>query len=73
MIDEIRKRLQRVPFIPFLVRTSDGHEYAIPMHDHAFITPRGNRVIVVDDEGTTNVLGPPHINAIVDQQPNGEI
>ena len=54
MIDEIRKRLQRVPFIPFLVRTSDGHEYAIPMHDHAFITPRGNRVIVVDDEGTTN-------------------
>jgi len=56
-----------------LVRTSDGHEYAIPTHDHAFITPRGNRIIVVDDEGTTNVLGPPHINAIVDQQPNGEI
>jgi len=73
VIDEIRKRLQRVPFIPFFVRTSDGHEYTIPMHDHAFITPRGNRVIVVDDGGTTNVLGPPHINAIVDQQPNGEI
>jgi len=27
MIDELRKQLARVPFIPFLVRTSDGHEY----------------------------------------------
>ncbi|PYL73645.1 MAG: hypothetical protein DMF26_13575 [Verrucomicrobia bacterium] len=73
MIDEIRKRLQRVAFIPFVVRTSDGHEYSIPTHDHAFITPRGNRVIVVDDEGTTNVLGLLHINTIVDQRPNGEM
>jgi hypothetical protein len=73
VIDEIRKRLQRVPFIPFLVRESHDHEYAIPTQDHTFITPRGNRLIVVDDEGTTNVLGTLHINAIVDQQPNGEI
>ena len=71
MIDEIRKRLHRVPFVPFIVRTSDGHKYSIPTHDYAFITPRGNRVIVVDHEGTTNVLEPLHINAIVDRQPNG--
>jgi hypothetical protein len=71
MIDEIRKRLQRVPFVPFSVRTSDGHEYSVPTVDHAFITPRGNRVIVVDDEGTTAVLGPLHINSVV-EQPNGE-
>jgi hypothetical protein len=70
MIDEIRKRLQRVPFVPFSVRTSDGHEYSVPTVDHAFITPRGNRVIVVDDEGTTAVLGPLHINTVV-EQPNG--
>jgi outer membrane lipoprotein SlyB len=71
MIDEIRKRLQRVPFIPFSVRTSDGHEYSVPRQDHAFITPRGNRVVVFDDEGTTAVLGPLHINGVVQQQ-NGE-
>ncbi len=71
MIDEIRKRLQRVPFVPFSVRTSDGHEYSVPTVDHAFITPRGNRVIVVDDEGTTAILGPLHINSVV-EQPNGE-
>jgi hypothetical protein len=70
MIDEIRTRLHRVPFIPFTVRTSDGHEYAVPTMDHAFITPRGNRVVVVDDEGTTAVLGPLHINRIVEK--NGE-
>ena len=67
MIDEIRKRLQRVPFVTFSVRTSDGHGYSVPTVDHAFITPRGNRVIVVDDEGTTAVLGPLHINSVVEQ------
>jgi len=71
VIDEIRKQLNLVPFAPFLVLTSDGHEYSVPTVDHAFITPRGNRVIVVDDEGTVNILGPLHINAVI-QQPNGE-
>jgi len=70
MIDEIRKRLHRVPFTPISVRTSDGHEYAVPTVDHAFITPRGNRVVVVDDQGATAVLGPLHINGIIEQ--NGE-
>jgi hypothetical protein len=71
VIDDIRKQLHRTPFVPFGVRTSDGHEYSVPTVDHAFITPRGNRVIVIDDEGTVNILGPPHINAVI-QQPNGE-
>ena len=71
MIDEIRKQLHRVPFVPFAVRTSDGHEYSVPTVDHAFITPRGNRAIAIDDEGTVNILGPLHINAVI-QQSNGE-
>ena len=71
MIDEIRKQLHRVPFLPFSVRTSNGHEYSVPTVDYAFITPRGNRVIVIDNEGTVNILGPLHINAVF-QQPNGE-
>jgi hypothetical protein len=72
VIDEIRKRLHRVPFVPFAVRTSDGHEYSVPTPDHAHISPRGNRVVVYDDEGTTAILGPIHINSIVEQQANGE-
>ena len=55
----------------FTVRTSDGHEYSVPTRDHAHISPRGNRVVVYDDEGTTAILGPLHINNVV-EQPNGE-
>jgi hypothetical protein len=71
MIVDVRERLDRVPFIPFLIRTSDGHEYSVPTVDHVFITPRGIRVIVVADNGATAVLSPLHINRVIDQ-PNGE-
>jgi hypothetical protein len=70
MIDEIRRRMERMPFVPFTVRTSDGHEYAVPTADHVFITPRGNRVIVVTDDGSSALLGTLHINSVIDQ-PNG--
>ena len=71
MIADVRQRLEKVPFVPFVIRTSDGREYSVPTVDHAFITPRGNRVVVVADDGATNVLGPLHINAVVDP-PDGE-
>ena len=71
MIADVRERLLAAPFVPFLIRTSDGREYLVPTADHAFITPRGNRVIVVADNGATAVLGPLHINSLIDQ-PNGE-
>ena len=71
MIADVRDRLVAVPFIPFVIRTSDGREYSVPTADHAFVTPRGNRVVAVDDEGTTAVLGPLHINSVVEQA-NGQ-
>jgi hypothetical protein len=70
MIADVRQQLDRVPFVPFLIRTSDGHEYSVPTEDHAYITPRGNRVIVTDDQGSVVILGPLHINSVI-QQPNG--
>jgi len=70
VIDEIRKQLARVPFVPFSVRTSDGREYSVPTVDYAYITPRGNRVIVTDDKGTVAILGPLYINSVI-EQPNG--
>jgi len=72
MIADVRRRLDRVPFVPFVIRTSDGHEYAVPSVDHAKISPRGHRVVVFTDEDATAVLGPLHINSIIDQQRNGE-
>ena len=72
MIANVRKRLDRIPFVPFIIRTSDGHEYAVPTVDHAKISPRGHRVVVFTDEDATAILGPIHVNSIIDQQPNGE-
>jgi len=71
MIADVRERLLAAPFVPFVIRTPDGREYSVPTAEHAFITPRGNRVIVVADNGATAVLGPLHINSVIDQ-PNGE-
>jgi len=72
MIADVRERFLVAPFVPFFIRTSDGREYSVPTADHAFITPHGNRVIVVADNGATAVLGPLHINSVIDSQPNGE-
>jgi hypothetical protein len=72
MIADVRKRLDHVPFVPFIIRTSDGHEYSVPTVDHAKSSPRGHRVVVFTDEDATAILGPLHINRIIDQQPNGE-
>ena len=71
MIADLRDRLERVPFVPFVIRTSDGHEYPVPSQDHANISPRGNRVVVFLDTGPAVLLGPIHINSIVDHQTDG--
>jgi hypothetical protein len=68
---DVRDRLERVPFVSFVVRTSDGHEYPVPSRDHAHISPRGNRVVIFLDAGPAVLLGPIHINSVV-EQPNGE-
>ncbi|HKP93528.1 MAG TPA: hypothetical protein VJS88_06500 [Chthoniobacterales bacterium] len=67
MIVDVRERLERAPFVPFVVRTSDGHDYSVPAVDHAYITPKGNRVIVIADDGAVAVLGSVHISGIIDQ------
>ena len=72
MMADVRDRLERVRFVPFVIRTSDGHEYPVPSRDHAHISLRGNRVVIFLDAGPAVLLGPIHINSIVDQQSDGE-
>ena len=66
MITDVRLQLERTPFVPFLIRTSDGHEYRVPTVDHAWITPRGNTVAVAADDGSVAILGPLHINSVIE-------
>ncbi len=56
MIDAIRKHLEMTPFMPFRVRTSDGHEYPVPTIDHIYLPPGSAWVIVSDDDGIVAVL-----------------
>jgi len=72
MIADVRRRLERAPFVPFIIRKSDRHEYAVPTVDNAKISPRAHRVVVFTDDDATAILGPLRINSIVDSQPNGE-
>ena len=66
MISDVREHLERVPFAPFVIRTSDGHQYSVPTVDHAHISPRGNRVIAFADDGAVAILGPLHINSVIE-------
>ena len=56
MIGDIRKHLEMTPFVPFSIRTADGHEYRVPTTDHVYLPPGGARVVVSDDEGVVVVL-----------------
>ena len=60
-IDDIRKRLEG-GFVPFKVRTSDGHEFKVPHREFIFVTQR--RVVIADRRGFVNVLDPLHIVSI---------
>ncbi len=59
--DDIRKRLEG-GFIPFKIRTSDGHEFRVPHREFIYVTAR--RVVVADRKGYVNVLDPLHIVSI---------
>ena len=56
MIGDIRKHLEISPFIPFRVRTADGHEYPVPTLDHIYLPPGNGRVVISDDAGIVVVL-----------------
>lgn len=72
MIADVRERLDKIPFQPFAIRSSDGREYPVLTRDHADISPRGNRIVVFLDEGPAITLGPLHVNRIVDLRSTAE-
>ena len=71
MIVDVRSQLAQVPFVPFLIRTSDGHQDVVPTVDHAYITPHGKRVVVATDGDVLAILSPLHISAVTVQLSDG--
>jgi len=64
MIEEVRHPLKAGPFDPFAIVTSSGHRYDVPSADHAGINPRGDRVVIWFDDGSSITLSALHITAV---------
>lgn len=64
MLQEIYALLQRRPFEPFAVRTSDGHEYVVPTPDHASLNPKRTRLVIFTDDDNQYSLSALHIAGV---------
>ena len=56
MLEELRKLIARKPFVSFVIHMADGEALRIHTVDHIAIAPNGARVVVFNDEGTTDFL-----------------
>jgi len=64
MIADRRQRLATRPFEPFLIITSSGQRYRIATSEHAAVNPRGNRLIIWFDDGSSVDISGLHIAAL---------
>jgi hypothetical protein len=64
MLQKIFALLQRRPFQPFAILTSDGHEYAVPTPDHAFLNPARTRLVIFTDDDEEYSLSALHIASV---------
>ena len=71
-LQRIKQRVSGGGFKPFLIRTSDGHEYAIRHPEWVLVGGQG--LAVLDADGEIAWVTPLHIVAIKDIRPqkNGE-
>ncbi len=67
MIAEARRLLEASPFVPFMVRTSDGREYQVPTADHAKLNPRGTYLIVFFDDDSHATISGLHLVAVIEK------
>jgi len=65
MVDDVRKHIETVPFMPFTIRMASGHEYPVPTLDHVWIPPGNTRVQVSDDQGLVASLPGYAISGVV--------
>ena len=56
MLGELRRLIAQRPFIPFVIHMAEGQGVRVPTVDHIAIAPNGARVVVFNDEGTTDFL-----------------
>jgi hypothetical protein len=64
MTAEVRKLIHAEPFVPFLIKTSDGKQYRVKHPDYVAISPKGGRIVVFADEEASTTLSALHMVAV---------
>jgi hypothetical protein len=67
MTDEVRKLIHAEPFVPFLIKTSDGRQYRVKHPDYVAISPKGGRIVVFAGEEASTTLSALHMVAVEPQ------
>lgn len=63
-IAELKRRLEPAPFVPFVVRMTNGIAYTVPTRDHLTITKILHQVILETDDGQAIDINPLHVATI---------
>ena len=63
MTNEVRRLMNAEPFVPFMIRTSDGRQYRVKHPDYVAISPKGGRITVYANEETGTMLSALHVVA----------
>ena len=64
MTNEVRTLMNAEPFVPFVIRTSDGRQYRVKHPDYVAISPKGGRITVYANEETGTMLSALHVVAV---------
>jgi hypothetical protein len=60
VIESIREFNRAVPFAPYEIQMASGERYVVPHPDFVFVSPRGNFVLVVEEDGRQH-----HLNSLL--------
>ncbi|HEX3817275.1 MAG TPA: hypothetical protein VHW03_03185 [Chthoniobacterales bacterium] len=68
MIEELRKLVTRIPFVPFIITMSSGLRISVRSREHIIVGSKG-LVVVEDDEGLFEILPLLHITSLQAREP----
>ncbi len=63
MISRIRDLIHQVPFVPFVIHTTDGRSIKVPTTDHVAISGKFS-VVVTHDHGPIDFLPALHLAGV---------
>jgi hypothetical protein len=69
MLEELKKLVSRVPFVPFRITMSSGLQIAVRSREDIIVSSKGNLVVVEDDEGLFEIVPLLHITSLQAREP----